>query len=887
MDAQELRSIFDTMPDLVLAAERDTLRILYANRAVETATGHDLAALCALSLPQIVALPSQRDLKDLLAQIAPGQSIRLEAHLLTPDSTPASLEVHISLHTIAGMPCLVCVLRDIGGEIGTFEQEIVDPHLLNRKTMPEDKYESLMALVPDTLCRFRRDGMCVDFRPGERNAYYRDPTEVVGQRLQDLAPPELASRLVAILHHVLDTGHMETVEYQLAIKGAVYDFEARIIPTPDDEVLAIVRDVSEQKRIEVALCESEETARALLNASVDSSLLLDAETLVILAINEAGARRLGHTVEEMIGQSITAFLPPDTFQTRLANGLEVLRTQKPIRFEDQRGDFYFDTTIYPLLDSQGEVARVAIIGRDITAHRQAENALRRQSKLLEGAARATQRLLEPGDHAAAVSEALAILGEASGVEHVYIFQNHRDPATGHLVTSHRYGWWHSSDRVPVDSQPLQSIPWRAEGGIQFYNVLASGEALQVVPRDLPEPQRQLMEQFGMVSALVVPIVIRDALWGQIGFIDYHAERQWSDEQISVLKAMAASFGAALERQRIQDDLLHQREVADTLREIGTVLSSTLDLDEVFNHLLDEIRRIVPYDAANVMLIEGEMIRVAASTGYDLHGISQKRMSQIRLELEQTPIFQEMQHTCAPYVCPDVRNDPSWIVVPEVAWIRSWLGVPIVVEGQIQGYFSFDSATPGFYGPEHAALIAPVSQQAAQAFHNAQLFAKVRAQAAELTTRLEQLSALYTAGQAVLSTLESGEILNRLAEQMTHITDSTCTIICDYDPESISGTPRAMYCHPDKRRDTPMLTSDQKIVLNSPILQAGIAAGHGFVLSGSDLDSAFSPGICGTLHTMMIVPLFSKARMTGLVMIGESRPDRVHSADGMWMCEALA
>lgn len=79
----------------------------------------------------------------------------------------------------------------------------------------------------------------------------------------------------------------------------------------------------------------------------------------------------------MIGTSITDFvsagvLSPELGETRGATINEVVRTGRPVRFEDVRADMVLDNTYFPVFDDAGEVYRLAVFSRDITAQRRAE-----------------------------------------------------------------------------------------------------------------------------------------------------------------------------------------------------------------------------------------------------------------------------------------------------------------------------------------------------------------------------------------------------------------------------------------------------------------------------------------------------------------------------------
>jgi PAS domain S-box-containing protein len=146
-------------------------------------------------------------------------------------------------------------------------------------------------------------------------------------------------------------------------------------------VQAIVRDITERKTFERELKRSVETARAFMDATTDAGLLIDRQWRII-DLNERMARNLGGSREDMIGKIIFDYLPPDLAEQRKTKGLEIIRKREPVRFEDQRDNHWFENSVYPILDSRGEVERFAIFSRDITERKQAEEELKRSKEFI-------------------------------------------------------------------------------------------------------------------------------------------------------------------------------------------------------------------------------------------------------------------------------------------------------------------------------------------------------------------------------------------------------------------------------------------------------------------------------------------------------------------------
>lgn len=172
-----------------------------------------------------------------------------------------------------------------------------------------------------------------------------------------------------------------------------------------------------------------------------------------------------------------------------------------------------------------------------------------QPNLLQGIAEATSQLLTRADFTQAIDIALTTLGEATGVDRVYIFAIHNHPATGEPAASHRFEWVRDSIPAQIDNPVLQNFPYVAYGLSRWHRSLAAGLPFRTLVRSLPPAEQQDLILQDVLSLLIVPIQINGALWGFIGFDDCHHERQWSNDEEAALQTMAASIGGAIARQQ--------------------------------------------------------------------------------------------------------------------------------------------------------------------------------------------------------------------------------------------------------------------------------------------------------------------------------------------------
>ncbi|MCK8519553.1 PAS domain-containing protein [Methanoculleus sp. 7T] len=153
-------------------------------------------------------------------------------------------------------------------------------------------------------------------------------------------------------------------------------------PRRERRVQGSLYDVTDYKRAEERLRESEATARALLNAPTDTIALLDTAGR-LLDVNDAVIRRFSRSREELIGMNISEVFPPTVTEVHAARLRKVAESGAPVRFEEVWEGRWYDTVLYPVRDAHGAVTRIAVIARDITGMKQAEDALRRRTHDLD------------------------------------------------------------------------------------------------------------------------------------------------------------------------------------------------------------------------------------------------------------------------------------------------------------------------------------------------------------------------------------------------------------------------------------------------------------------------------------------------------------------------
>jgi signal transduction histidine kinase len=219
----------------------------------------------------------------------------------------------------------------------------------------------------------------------------------------------------------------------------------------------------------------------------------------------------------------------------------------------------------------------------------------------------------------------------------------------------------------------------------------------------------------------------------------------------VARLLAAQAANALGVSAFVEAERRERRMAEALQEASQVIDRGLDLDEVLDHILEQVMRAFPCDAANFMSYEGDISRVLRSRGYEKFGLAS--MSAFTLEAPKYVNLRRLISGEAVTVA-DTATDPDWVYRPGVEWLRSWAGVPVRFGDEILGFVMLDSATPGAFDVTSSQRLMAFAAHAAAAMHNARLYRR-------LLQEHEKLQQVHAIGRNLAGSLSTDDILESL------------------------------------------------------------------------------------------------------------------------------
>lgn len=326
----------------------------------------------------------------------------------------------------------------------------------------------------------------------------------------------------------------------------------------------------------------------------------------------------------------------------------------------------------------------------------------------------------------------------------------------------------------------------------------------------------------------------------------------------------------------------QRLRAETLAEVTLALASQTSPEDVLNEILRQMRRLIPYRAAHIMLIDGNELRIGAWHGYQQFK-SEEAIANLVQSLSDFPIDREVVATCRPIVVPDTRHEARWVSNEETNWIRSSIIAPIGSCGRIRGLLRLDAHSPNTFSEEDSVRLLPLINAAAIALENARLFEQAQQQLVErakaqeaLRQRNEQLAFINQATQTFISTLKLDDVLNTVLESIRNLLDVTALSIWLVDPEA-----QELVCQ--QATDPQMETArGWRLALGEGI--AGWVAKHGQpqIVTDARQDprhhKKLDQHIGLETRSILSMPLQVKDKTIGALQVVDSNPNRFSASD---------
>ena len=245
----------------------------------------------------------------------------------------------------------------------------------------------------------------------------------------------------------------------------------------------------------------------------------------------------------------------------------------------------------------------------------------------------------------------------------------------------------------------------------------------------------------------------------------------SDSVLMLIRDITQRKWVETERERIIDQLEKNNAEIETMRESLASIVSTFEFSEIIQQILDQIRRVVPYDTASVWRVEAGRQRFIG--GRDLPSEIQ---SDLEFVVDQSNSAVPVIHGEVPYILNNaVQDELPDFQIPPHTYVNSWLAIPLKTRGRVIGLIELDGKQKGQFTEHHAELAVTFANQVAIALDNASLFINLQSELEQRRRLIEELQitnaeteTLRESAAIVATTLEKDEAIDRVLEQLARV-----------------------------------------------------------------------------------------------------------------------
>lgn len=292
-------AIIESLPGSFFVLDQEGNFIRW-NKNQELATGYTTEEYAHLNALDVMAGEDREASLNAMREVFENGSAVMEAKGLTKDGKQDPFLLTGVRADIGGKAYLVGMAFNIAERVKA-EEEL-------RKTTAE--LQAIILSFPDLYFVIDADNRIVDYKAGSNQYLYAPPSVFIGRTFPEVLPADVAQLLGKTVAESRGSKNLTSCEYSLPISGVDEEFEARCSPHINDQVFVVVRKITDRKKAEEALRESEAKYKSIVENSSDiiSLYKLDGSYHYI---SPACEHILGYTATELLGKEGSFIHPED------------------------------------------------------------------------------------------------------------------------------------------------------------------------------------------------------------------------------------------------------------------------------------------------------------------------------------------------------------------------------------------------------------------------------------------------------------------------------------------------------------------------------------------------------------------------------------------------
>ena len=290
---ENYRVIAQSMIDVIFIIDRFGKQLFF-NNVVEKVLGYKVEEVVGRSFADFL---SKENVPGYLIQLenifSNGEICNFITQIYHKDGYLVDVEINVKRIKLKGEFVGQGTIRDISAKKRA-EEEL-------KNTL--DRNIALLGAIPDLMFVFDSNCKIVDFHSESHNQLIVSPELFLGKLVDELLPHEVVIITKEKVEAVLASGEPDYSTYELQIGDELKYFESRYVPCGNKEVLSIVRDISERKKIEESLNVAIESYIDIFNSVSEAIFVLD-KSGTFIDINKGAEKMYQYTKDEFVDLSL-------------------------------------------------------------------------------------------------------------------------------------------------------------------------------------------------------------------------------------------------------------------------------------------------------------------------------------------------------------------------------------------------------------------------------------------------------------------------------------------------------------------------------------------------------------------------------------------------------
>lgn len=370
------------------------------------------------------------------------------------------------------------------------------------------------------------------------------------------------------------------------------------------------------------------------------------------------------------------------------------------------------------------------------------------------------------------------------------------------------------------------------------------------------------------AVLEVPMLAGEQLIGVIAVGAKDPQRKYNEEDIRLLSLFAQQATIALTNARLFSEAKQKAEEAETLRQASSIVASTLKQGQALQLILAQMAKVVPYDAASILLSRGDELELVEGNGSE-HLPTPIGM---RIRLDANQPGPEVCREKKTIIVSDMRQEyPEFFTINQTD-IRSWLGVPLVYKNRTLGVLSLDSLQEDHFNKNHARMISAFADQVSISLENVRMYENAVKSAQRFAT-------LYNLSQKISLNLQPKDLYQAIHHAASELMSAEAFILSLYDAKNEMIDDVYFIDHDVQQKNSQrpygkglfsqVIRENRSLVFNS-FDKEQLAATQA-IISGAEKDETL-------VKSALIVPLRSGHQIKGILSVQSYQPNAYQEED---------